>query len=92
MYEKLVRASACALVVVLAACSSTAGPADDRMSYDDAVHQIGRPPNRTVNAPDGSVQATWETYSRNETRQLILTFDADRKLVESRNETVPRRR
>lgn len=65
---------------------------DERMTYDQMVRRIGRPPNRTMSAPDGSRQVTWETnVAGDQVRHLIVTFDPDGKMIDSRTETRPRR-
>lgn len=93
MIRRLTCACACLLVALAVSCSSTSNSGDDgKWSYDEAVRRIGRPPTRSVTAPDGSLEATWETHTRTETRQYILTFDKDRMLTDSKNVTVPRRR
>ena len=92
MIRQIPRVFACLLMALVVACSSTSTGDDHRWSYDEAVRRIGRPPTRSVSAPDGSLEATWETHARDTTRQLIMTFDRSRRLTGSRNATVPRRR
>ena len=84
------------IAVVVASCasngsgSSSSSSGNGKMTYDQIVRQIGRPPNRTVSAPDGGRRSTWETEVRGGVRHLIVTFDADGRMTGSTTETRPR--
>jgi hypothetical protein len=86
------RAILLAGILVLAACASdsSGSPSSDGATYNDMVRQIGRPPTRSATAADGGLVATWETQVQGGTRQLIVTFDKNRRVKDTRTVTVPR--
>lgn len=57
-----------------------------KMTYDEAVRQMRRPPTSARTLPGGDLEATWITEVRGGRKHLILTFGPDRLLKSHREE------
>ncbi len=80
------------VLVGCAGSEGSGGTGGKRMSYSEAVRQIGRPPTASKRSADGSLDATWETEVSGGTRRLVMRFDRDQRLVSSETLTVPAKR
>ena len=84
--RRILLAIVAVVVISTAACESAERPADSRLGRAAHLRSGGgadqAAPTSSKNLPDGGLEAIWETeMGRGRgTKQLILTFDENRKL------------